>query len=265
MFSYDNFRELVKSDGMAKLNRFYCLIAMPRAGNLNLEKYMYDSGGSSKRRNLHVLCKSVSIPGMQIASSPIRYTGEIFNAPYDRTFGPASLTFYVDRQFYVKQFFDEWMSLIQNPFNRTMGYYNDFISQIRIAAMDKNDTDTYHIILHDAHPKSMSTITLDQGTNGIMEITVDFDFHYYSTHVIEMEQRYPPSIPTVTIDQAPRLSEQRYPPSFPNRQVEQRYPPSIPQIKYPTTKPSFRLGEDDGITIDELTSIGEQNSRLYGP
>lgn len=183
MFSYDEFKNFVKTDGMARQNRFYIQISMPNLkGQSSL---LFQPAGSAHKRDLHLLCKTVSIPGVNVVSAPIRYTGEVFEAPYDRTFGPANLTFFVDRGFYVKKFFDDWIDTIQDPYNRTMGYYNDFISEIKIFAMDRQSKVTFCITLHAAHPKSIGTIDFGQEANEIMTLDITFDYHYYTTELIQ--------------------------------------------------------------------------------
>lgn len=183
MFSYSEFKEFVKKDGMALQNRFYINIAMPvLSGESSID---FNSSGP-KSKNLHLLCKSVSIPGVNIVSAPIRDFGETFEAPYDRTFGEATLSFYVDRQMYVRKFFDDWINTIQNPDTREIGYYKSYISkEVSVYVIDKMNRVTYSLTMYDAHPKSISNgLSLDQGVNDVMTIDVSLAFHYYKTKLL---------------------------------------------------------------------------------
>lgn len=175
MFSYDEFKTKIKQDGLARQNRFYISIAPPSLDDP-------DSALFNDTRDIHLLCKGVTIPGVNIASTPTRLTGEMFEAPNDRTFGSATLTFYVDRKMYVRKFFDVWVNSIQNSGTRTFAWYSDFVSrEIAVTVVDKQSEDTYTITLYDAFPKTIGALQLDQQQNDVMTLDVTFDYQYYIT------------------------------------------------------------------------------------
>lgn len=183
MFSYQEFLQTVKSDGLARQNRFFINIAMPA---LTGESAIDFQSAGLKNRNLHILCKSVNIPGVNVAATPQRDYGETFEAPYDRTFADAQFTFYVDRGMYVRKFFDDWINTIQNPDTRELGYYNSYVSKvINVFVMDKMSRITYMVQLYDAHPKTIGALSLDQASNDVMTMDVSMAFHYYKTIIID--------------------------------------------------------------------------------
>lgn len=185
MFKYNEFREFVKGDGLSKQNRFYLIISMPAISGQTGSNF---SAAGPKSRDLHMLCKSISVPGVNVASSPTRYTGETMESPYDRTFGDAQIGFYVDRQMYVRQFFDDWVNLIQDQKTKTFNYYKDFISnEVSIFVLDKEDKETYQITLYEAFPKSIGQLSLEQSDNSTMVFDVTLSFKYYTTRVIERD------------------------------------------------------------------------------
>lgn len=183
MFSYSEFTQFVKNDGLAKQNRFYINIAMPA---LTGESGIDFTSAGSKSRNLHLLCKSVNIPGVNIVTAPIRDFGETFEAPYDRTFSDATISFYVDRGMYVRKFFDDWINTIQSPDSRELGYYNSVVSrEVSVYVLDKKSNATFVITMYDVHPKSISSgLSLDQGANDIMTMDVSLSYHYYKTKLV---------------------------------------------------------------------------------
>jgi hypothetical protein len=171
-FRYDNFLSFVKEDGLAKQNRFEVDIAMPPA----LVARGYNN------RNLTLLTKSVSVPGVNIATGEIRVVGEIMPFPYDRTFGGATVTFYVDKRFNVRKIFEDWVDAIQDPNTRLLGWYNDTISDIKVLVMDKQENINFEIQLFEVRPKTLGALSLDQGTGEMMTFDVTFDFKYYRTY-----------------------------------------------------------------------------------
>jgi hypothetical protein len=184
MFSFTDFKNFVKRDGLARQNRFYVNMSPPGLNADPNEASFFNN--YSNYETIHLLCKSVSVPGVSVSSADIRLTGEILQAPYDRNFSPATFSFYVDRNFIVRQFFESWVNTIQDPVTRVMSYYKEFVSdQIDIFVVSKSETPiVYKISLFDCFPKALSPITLDTSSNEFMTIDVEMDYHYYKTEMI---------------------------------------------------------------------------------
>ena len=197
MFNYQEFVQNVKSDGLSKSNRFYIEIASP---SLTGESGIIFGSAGQNLRNLHMFCSSVSIPGVNIASTSIRTTGEMLEAPYDRNFGDSTLTFYVDRQMYVRKFFDDWVNTIQNQSTKIFNYYDDFIADtIKVFVLDKKDHENYAITMHECYPKTVGSLSLAHNSNDVMTLDVTFTYKYYTTSIIVHQETE--GVPTTsTID-----------------------------------------------------------------
>ena len=177
MFSYDEFKAKIKSDGLAKQNRFFVTITLPSAIQANAPKY-----SGTALRDIHLLCKSINIPGVNISTNPIRTTGEQYEVPYDRAFSSANFSFYVDRAMIVREFFDDWVNFTQNTQTRLLSWFDDYISpNIQIVIQDKMSKATYLIVLYECLIKSIGAFSLDQGANDPMVLDVSIDYHYYAT------------------------------------------------------------------------------------
>ena len=199
MFTFDDFRTKVRSDGLARQNRFYISISPP---NLDGETARLFSGSSQELRDLHLLCKSVSIPGVTVATAPVRYTGEQFEAPYDRTFGAATFTFYVDRKMLVRKFFEDWVFTIQNHQTRALGWYKDFTApSIVVYVCDRQSRAVYAHVLYDAHIKTVGNLQVDQSTNDVMTFDATIDYHYSASTLIDQ-----PDVPAEQSSQSAKLT-----------------------------------------------------------
>lgn len=173
MFSYEEFKGRVRGKGLSKQNRFYMIISPP------------PSIGTTDLSTVLLLCQSVSVPGVSIASAPVRTTGETIEAAYDRTFGAASATFYVDADMKVRFFFDEWVNSIQNPTTRVFAYPKEYKSpEIEIGVLRLDNNPSYIITLYDAFPKSIGNLSLSGENNNIMTLDVSFDYRYYTTKIM---------------------------------------------------------------------------------
>lgn len=178
---YSEFREYVKRDGLARQNRFFVNITVPAISGSVAALFSQNAV-----REVELLTRSVSIPGVNVATGDVRTTGEIINAPYDRNFGGAQFVFYVDRQMIVRKFFDDWISAIQNPDTRTMGWYDQFTSpQITVNVVPRNGNGSvYKIHMYECFPKTQGELTLDQGNNETMLLNVSMEYRYYKTEIV---------------------------------------------------------------------------------
>jgi hypothetical protein len=188
MFSFHDFKAKIKEDGLSRQNRFYVTIAMPNL--VGSAARILGSTGSAPLRDLHLLCKSVSIPGVNVATSPVRTTGEVFESPYDRNFAPATFTFYVDRKMIVRQFFDDWVNTVQNPQTRELGWYDGFkSSEISVYVVDRTASESYQITLYDAVIKSVGSLSMDNADSGVMILDATIDYRYYTTRLFASDDQ----------------------------------------------------------------------------
>jgi len=168
----NEFISKVKGEGLARTNRY-----MVEFNNIN--GHFIKNG-----RSLMLYCDSATIPGMNISSTAVRTYGDIWEMPYERTFEPATFTFYVDSKFEIKNTLEQWMDMVINPTNRTIGYLKDYEADITISVLNVNESDyttktndvipsePYKIKLYHAYPKSLSPISLGYETKGVMKMSL---------------------------------------------------------------------------------------------
>ena len=160
----------VRTRGLARTNRYQLEIPFP-SNTVDRD--------SSYITNL--LCESVQIPGLNIATTPVRVFGEAREMPYEKTYEPITTTFYVDSTMKVKTAFDNWTSLIINPQTRTLGYYKDYIRDITIHVNTVDDMKAMTIVVSEAYPKTVSAIQLDSNAKEIMKLSVTWQYKYWTS------------------------------------------------------------------------------------
>ena len=182
MFKYSEFLSAVKEDGLSQQNRFFISLSQPSLAGTSGSLF---NGGSSAALKLHMFCNAVQVPGVSIISTPMRTIGEEFNAPYDRSFSPASLSFHVDHDMIIRQFFEDWVNTIQNPTTRALGYYKDYVApDLSIYVLDKNDAITYIMVLYEVMPKSIGDLHISNDMHGTMLMDVSLDYKFHATYSI---------------------------------------------------------------------------------
>lgn len=167
--SLQNFKEEVKGRGLARNNRFAVTFGLPQL----IQKDMFNL------QIIQLFCDGASIPGVNIATQPNRSFGEQREIPYDKTFEPITLDFYVDSAMVVKDFFDSWMNCIINPTSRTTNYYDDYITHITLSVLDTTNQHTHTTVLYEAYPKLVQPIRLDNNNRDVMKLAVTFNYKYH--------------------------------------------------------------------------------------
>lgn len=169
----NEFISKVKSTGLAKTNRYRVTIATPA-----LMTGLMNSG-----RLITLFCESTSLPGQVIATTEQRIMGETREFPYKKNYDNIPMSFYIDNNFEVKTFFDNWLKYISNDNNKITSYYLDYISptiEIDVLPMD-SESPTHTVILHEAYPKAISNIDLSANARDVAKITVSMNYKYYTT------------------------------------------------------------------------------------
>lgn len=168
----NDFITKIKTDNAARLNRFSVMINNPAMGSNELV-YLY--------------CEQAVLPGITLASQPIRTYGEQREVVYDRTFDTINLNFIVDRQYKVKEYFDFWIDKIINPSNRLVGFYNEYAQNMKITALDIKDDAMYETEIFEAYPKTIGAISLDNNSKDIARLQVTFNYKYHvNNRVVSM-------------------------------------------------------------------------------
>lgn len=167
MAKLNDFISNVKKSGLAKTNRY--LIRMPT-----------DIAGDERLVSMY--CDQIQLPSSNIATQPHRTWGETREMPTERLYENINISVYVDGDMKVKQYFDNWINLIQNKNMRTYNYYINYVKDIDIIVQSislNDDKDIYGIKLVECYPKTISAIQLDYAAKDIMKLNVTFTYRYW--------------------------------------------------------------------------------------
>jgi hypothetical protein len=191
-FSLANFTEEVKTRTLARPNRFEVLFTAPTSITSRI------GGGFDFQRAklVSLFCEISNLPGIAITTKGHRIYGPAYQRPISLEYGgeAISMTFYVDKDFAVKSFFDRWIFSIVNPKNYNVSYDGSdsqngstkYTTDITINQLDETNTVTYSIKLIDAFPKVMNMMDLNMGsTNQVHKLNVTFGYRKWTTEYSE--------------------------------------------------------------------------------
>jgi hypothetical protein len=163
--SLNDFISSIKRNSLARQNRFTVSISSP--------------AGDQSGRLVELFCEQATLPGIAFASQPVRTYGEQREVVYDRNYESITLTFLVDKDFAVKNYFDQWTDQVINPYTRLVGFYDNYVRDIVIMVQDTKDNDTYIAVLREAYPKSIAAVQLDHNSKDVVKLQVTFNYKYH--------------------------------------------------------------------------------------
>lgn len=147
--------------------------------------------------NIGLLCSEAVLPASAYATSEVKdnFMGITQEFAHTRLFTDIDLTFYIDRDYKVLNFFEAWMNYISDggkePLSAKEGYYRRFNypddyknnSGIYIKKFERDyeiggqKSITYNLI--NAFPKSMASIPVAYGGADLLKVSVTFNYDYY--------------------------------------------------------------------------------------
>ena len=144
------------------------------------------------RELVNLLCKSTALPASNIGVIEVPFRGRTVKIAGDRTFDTWSATFFNDKDFKIRTYFEKWLEQINThesnnaplfvPTNSNAGY----MASLKVKQMRKDDRESGSILrqydlLH-AFPTSVSQIDLAYDSNDqIEEFSVEFQYSYWTS------------------------------------------------------------------------------------
>ena len=125
-FKVTDIIESIKSKGVLKTSKFDVKIG--RVSNPNLNE------------NLTLRCIAASIPGISLITSDFKLYGGMptLKVPTGRNYNDIRLTFLTQSDSSDRYYFENWFNNISNFSTNTVGYYDDWASNIEITVYDEN-------------------------------------------------------------------------------------------------------------------------------
>ena len=138
----------------------------------------------------NILCKSAALPGSNLGVIEVPFRGRTVKIAGDRTFDTWTTTFFNDKDFKLRGFFEQWANSINthegntSPLfvpNNSEGYMADLqVDQLEKDASEEGDILRRYILKH-CFPTNVSQIDLAYDSNDqIEEFTVEWQYSYFT-------------------------------------------------------------------------------------
>ena len=178
MYNISSFTSQISAKGLASPNKFY--VKFTKCPSIAL--------GSSTYSDLNIMCESAVLAGRNVQSLLDRQYGlnrEVaYNGP---TYNPITLSFLCTKDYTEKRILDRWNNLIVDISNGyDVEYYNNYIGEMTVSALDVTGKETYSIHYKECWPKTVNGVELNHSTqNTAARITVEMAYAYWTSDDID--------------------------------------------------------------------------------
>lgn len=146
---------------------------------------------SADQSLVNILCKSAALPGSNLGVIEVPFRGRTVKIAGDRTFDTWSVTFFNDKDFKSRAFFELWMDNINTheantaPLFRPQSSSGGYMANLEVRQLEKTKAENGEVIrtykLWHCFPTSVGQIDLAYDSNDqIEEFTVEFQMSYWT-------------------------------------------------------------------------------------
>ena len=164
------FAERLSSVGVAQPNRY---------------RIQFSGQGPSKAGKwttaLGLMCESIEFPGRNFMSNPdaLRY-GPPREAISGVTYAPITATFICSAEMFEKRWFEVWQEQSMDFNTWEPNYYKDYVGDLKIFQLDRDNAATYVISLFEVYPKTITAQSLGTGTNDSYHtVSIELMYHHW--------------------------------------------------------------------------------------
>ena len=145
---------------------------------------------NEEQQLVNVLCKSAALPGSNLGVIEVPFRGRTVKIAGDRTFDTWSATFFNDKDFKLRSFFEQWANSINTHDDNTAPLFrpsnNDgYMANLFVKQLEKDAGPEGALLrtyeLHHCFPTNVSPIDLAYDSNDqIEEFTVEWQYSFFT-------------------------------------------------------------------------------------
>tara|TARA_B100001996_G_scaffold24245_1_gene18880 strand:- start:783 stop:1370 length:588 start_codon:yes stop_codon:yes gene_type:complete len=138
----------------------------------------------------NILCKSAALPGSNLGVIEVPFRGRTVKIAGDRTFDTWTATFFNDKDFKLRSFFEQWANSINTHEGNTSPLFtpnnsDGYMADLGVKQLEKDSSEEGSILraysLKYCFPTNVSQIDLAYDSNDqIEEFTVEWQYSYFT-------------------------------------------------------------------------------------
>lgn len=150
------------------------------------ESFLARLGYRQLMQQFTYLCESAEFPGRGFMSYDLRYYGPNFKVPYQSEYQETAMAFICRAESFERQFFDDWMEVINPTNSYDFSYKDNYKSEIHIFQFEEStETGTepvasYAWTLHEAFPILVNPQPVTWADDNFLRLAVSFSYTRWS-------------------------------------------------------------------------------------
>ena len=172
-YTLNNFISKIRRQDLSRASRFECILTAPPGISV------------SGSRTISLLCEEALIPGLQATYAPVRFGNwlEPRVSGVEYFIDNATLTFYLDTEQDVRTYLEDWIFKAQaDPISKEVGFYNNYVGEVVIHALDRTDRIKGSWKLVDAFPRIINLTPLAMANDTPNRVSVIFSYKYWERY-----------------------------------------------------------------------------------
>ena len=173
---------------VARPNLFHVVMNPPnKSFSKNQVKYNGTAYNTIASDEMELRVQSITMPGKNITTTP---NDNAYGPSYEMANGISyaeeiEVTYILDSDHRVREFFNNWQDKIVNPVTYDLNYYDDYVGEMTIYQLDQNDNNASAVKVHEVFPKSVGPIqySMESG-NSILTVSVMMAFKKWTPIVV---------------------------------------------------------------------------------
>ena len=147
---------------------------------------------SEEQKLTNILCKSAALPGSNLGVIEVPFRGRTVKIAGDRTFDTWTATFFNDKDFKLRAFFEQWANSINTHEGNTSPLFTPnnstgYTADLGVKQLEKDASEEGAILreykLHYCFPTNVSPIDLAYDSNDqIEEFTVEWQYTFFTAN-----------------------------------------------------------------------------------
>lgn len=132
-------------------------------------------------QNMSILCQSVSIAGVQLATTELPVYGPPVKMPYGLVFQDLNISFLCTNSMAQRRIFDEWRRIIVDPTTNFVNYYDTYIGQIFLYKLDQSGNKVHGLTYEEVFPLAIYEQELSANNNDWLRLNVSLSYRRMRT------------------------------------------------------------------------------------
>lgn len=129
---------------------------------------------------INMLCHTCTMPQRNLLAYEHKQENVPYKVPYSQNYDNVSFVFYGDGEMAARKFFDIWQSTVINIKNNTLNFYDEYVADVVIKQLNKENKPIYGVKLFEAYPTAVTAIDYAySNTNQVQNISIVMSYKYW--------------------------------------------------------------------------------------